>query len=373
MTLRRALNAALLACFACACVSVTSLEPLPGSRGSLLIVGGGLDNDAMHVYGRFVVLASARGPANIVIASAATGPQEDEITDKTEALRVWAPGVPVRAVRRETSTEETVAAIDAATAMLFTGGDQKRITDRYRPNDTDTPEWLAMKRLLSRGGVIAGCSAGDAMMGDLMLLSGGSAAALGVAPQSTDAEPVVLGPRVGPGMRFLPWAMTDSHFFERDRIGRLVAALEATNTRLGVGVGEDGCVWVDLQSGNLWGIGTSESLLVDIAQLKREGDRLTNIVARPIRVDDCLSLKARREAAPAPLAARPAGPIHEIPIVDPGQNRQLASWRLFRCAAGPNGSVQRLRLDGWEVMAWPSTVEGEVVFEVGPTSTGMPR
>ncbi len=338
----------------------------PGAAGSLLIVGGGLDNDAGHIYGTFVALASARGPANIVIASAATGPQEDEITDKTEALRVWAPDVPVRAVRRETSTEETVAAIDAATAMLFTGGDQKRITDRYRPNDTDTPEWLAMKRLLSRGGVIAGCSAGDAMMGELMLLSGGSATALGIAPLSTDAEPVELGPRVGPGMKFLPWAMTDSHFFERDRIGRLVAALEATNTRLGVGVGEDGCVVVDLHSGDLTGYGTSESLLVDISQLKREGQRRVNVVARPIGPGDCVSLKERREAAPARLTARPTGLIHDVPVVEPGQNRQLASWRLFRCAAGPNGSAQRLRLDGWEVLAWPSSVDGEVVFEVGP-------
>jgi hypothetical protein len=137
MFLRRALNAVLFACFACACISMTWQGSPRGAAGSLLIVGGGLDNDAGHIYGTFVALASARGPANIVIASAATGPQEDEITDKTEALRVWAPDVPVRAVRRETSTEETVAAIDAATAMLFTGGDQKRITDRYRPNDTD--------------------------------------------------------------------------------------------------------------------------------------------------------------------------------------------------------------------------------------------
>jgi len=352
---------------------MTWRELRPGAAGSLLIVGGGLDNDAGHIYGTFITLASASGPANIVIASAATGPQDDEITDKTEALRVWAPGVPVRAVRRETSTEETVAAIDAATAMLFTGGDQKRITDRYRPNDTDTPEWLAMKRLLSRGGVIAGCSAGDAMMGELMLLSGGSAAALGIAPQTSDAEPVELGPRVGPGMKFLPWAMTDSHFFERDRIGRLVAALEATNTRLGVGVGEDGCVSVDLQSGELVGYGTSESLLVDIALLAREGQRRVNLVARPIRFGDRLSLKERHAAAPTPLTARPAGPIHDIPIVEPGQNRQLASWRLFRCAAGPNGSPQRLRLDGWEVLAWPSSVDGEVVFEVGPLSPQAPR
>lgn len=130
---------------------------------------------------------------------------------------------------------------------------------------------------------------------------------------------------------------------------------------------------VDLQSGDLTGYGTSESLLVDIAQLKRDGQRRVNVVARPIGPGDYLSLEERRDAAPTPLTARPTGPIHDVPVVEPGQNRQLASWRIFRCAAGPNGSAQRLRLDGWEVLAWPSSVEGEVVFEVGPLSPQATR
>ena len=88
---------AIVCCAACANVG-TSSKPV---AGKLLIVGGGLDNDTAPIYRRFVELARECGPANIVIVSAATGPQEEEITDKTEALRVWAPGVPVSAVRRE--------------------------------------------------------------------------------------------------------------------------------------------------------------------------------------------------------------------------------------------------------------------------------
>lgn len=338
------------------------------ANGKLLIIGGGLDNDLRPIYERLVELACAHGPAKIVIVSAATGPEETEIVDKTEALAVWAPGVPVSAIRRATSTAESVAAIDSATALLFTGGDQQRITDRYRPENRDTPEWSAMQRLLARGGVIAGCSAGDAMMGELMLLGGSSAAALGIAAPDADRDtPVLLGPRIGPGMRFLPWAITDSHFFERDRVGRLVAALAATKTRLGVGVGEDACVEVDLATGTLLGIGTSESLLIDAFHVQRHGQRFSGVIARPLEQGARISLTERLSfVPPKPVSAPPTSNFREIPVVEPGQNRQLASWRIFRQAARPGGGIHRLQLDGWELIAWPSDTAGEVVCELGP-------
>lgn len=341
-----------------------------GRAGTLLLVGGGLDNDNAPVYQRFVELAARPGTPRIVIATAATGPQDEEATDKTEALRVWAPGVPVAVVRRETSTAETVAVIDAATAMFFTGGDQKRITERYRPGEQDTPEWLAMQRLLQRGGVIAGASAGDAMMGDVMFLTGGSARALGIAPpQPADGEAVPLGPQLGPGMKFLPWAITDSHFFERDRIGRLVAGLEVTGRRLGIGVGEDAAVEVDLATGVVTGVSVGDSLLVDAALLRREARAWRGLRATVIRQGERISLPERLATAAVPPPAQPAGAAQSVPIVEPGQNRQLASWRLFRQAgeAGPQRPV-RLQLEGWAVLAWSAGAAGEVAFdlELGP-------
>jgi len=119
-------------------------------RGTLLLIGGALEDTNRPVYQRFLALASAHGPAHIVIAAAASLEQDESADYKIKALKNWAPGVSIEVVRRETPTAETVAAIDRATAMFFTGGDQKRVTDRYRPGDKDTPEWLAMRRLLAR-------------------------------------------------------------------------------------------------------------------------------------------------------------------------------------------------------------------------------
>lgn len=331
-----------------------------GASGTLLLIGGGLDNDNRPVYTRFLELAAVAGPPRIVIATAATGPQDEEATDKAEALRTWAPGVPVEIVRRETSTADTVAAIDRATAMFFTGGDQKRITARYRPDEAASPEWQAMQRLLARGGVIAGASAGCAMMGRTMLEGGRSAAALGIAPASppTDGEPVPLGPRLGPGMAFLPWGLTESHFFERDRVGRIVPALAASGERWGLCVGEDAAVEVDLATGDLVGVSVAESLLVDAAHARRDGAVWLGLRADVIEPGERVSLLAAR---PALAPKVPGAATRDVPVAEPGQNRQLASWRLFRQASEPAAGVLRLRCDGWSVRACADG-PGQVAF-----------
>ncbi|MBS0387167.1 MAG: cyanophycinase [Proteobacteria bacterium] len=340
-------------------------------KGTLLLIGGGLDDDNRPVYERFLTLASAHGPAHIVIATASTGDQQLEAIARTEALRTWAPRVDIEVVRRETGTADTVAAIDRATAMFFTGGDQQRITARYRPHDQSTPEWEAMRRLLARGGVIAGTSAGDAMMGEVMFLGGGSATALGVSPvpsiappreDEDDEDPALLGPRVGPGMRFMPGAISDSHFFERDRIGRLVAALEASGRRLGIGVGEDAAVELNLDSGELRGVSVSESLLVDIKGLKRTGSVRTGIVARLVAQGDRLKLAdwpSHRTPVPEPSVE----PMRVIPITEPGQNRQLAAWRMFRQARDPASPPMRQQLRGYTLTVYPAG-SGDVALEI---------
>lgn len=340
-------------------------------QGTLLLIGGGLDDDNRPVYERFLTLAAAHGPARIVIATAATGDEDLEAIARTEALRTWAPRVDIEVVRRETDTAATVAAIDRATAMFFTGGDQQRITARYRPHDQSTPEWEAMRRLLARGGVIAGTSAGDAMMGEVMFFGGGSATALGAAPAAADAppredddeeDPAQPGPRIGPGMRFMPGAISDSHFFERDRIGRLVAALEVSGRRLGIGVGEDAAVEFDLDSGELRGISVSESLLVDIKALRHVGSVRSGIVARLVAQGDRLKL-ADWPTHRAPVPAPSVEPMRVIPITEPGQNRQLAAWRMFRQARDPASPPMRQQLHGYTLTVYPAG-SGDVALQI---------
>ncbi len=346
--------------------------PSTGLRGTLLAIGGGLDDDNRPVYERFAALAAAPGPARIVVAVAASGDQETTAVSKVEALRTWCPQARFDVIKRETPSAQAVELIDGATAMFFTGGDQKRITALYRPGDADTKEARAMRRLLARGGVIAGTSAGDAMMGEFMMLSGRSAAALGIASEPTrsdEGEPEpraarpMLGVQVGPGMGFVPWVITDSHFFERDRVGRLVAALEASKRRLGLGIGEDACVEIDLATGELIGTSVAESLLVDVGSLERDGLSRRGVRARVIRQGTRVSLMQRLATALPAAPPAPSEPLHEVPVAEPGQNRQLASWRLFARASTPSSGRWRLALDGFAITAWPDA-HGEVAFEI---------
>ncbi|MGH7131289.1 MAG: cyanophycinase [Phycisphaerales bacterium] len=339
-----------------------------GLHGHLLIIGGGLDDDNKPVYERFIELATPRGgdggAPRVVIATAASANQPENATGKIESIRAYCPAAKIDVIMRETPTAETVALIEQATAMFFTGGDQKRITARYRPEGVDTPEAAAMRRLLARGGVIAGTSAGDAMMSDPMFLTGRSAEALGIVSTrmdpNQDADPEapkpkanaspVLGPQIGPGMGFLPWAVTDSHFFERHRFGRLVAGLEASKRRLGIGVGEDAAVEVDLATGELIGISVADSLLVDVGALRREGLDRSGIRARVVTQGMRVSL-TQVLTCPAPTSADigEGQSGQAIPIVEAGQNRQLASWRFFtRVGAGTETWV--LKLDGYELV-----------------------
>lgn len=341
-------------------------------HGTLLLIGGALLDDNRPVYQRFLELAAAHGHPRIVIVAAASLEQDESANYKIDALRTWDPTVAVEIVRRETPTEQTVAAIDGATALFFTGGDQARVTARYRPNDTDTPEWLAMRRLLDRGGVIAGTSAGDAMMGEVMFYSGGSATALGIMPPpptqpSTDDEddeedPARLGPRIGPGMRFMPVGISDSHFFQRDRIGRLVAALETTKRQLGIGVGEDGAVEVDLESGELRGVSVADSLLIDIAGLRREGlDRL-GLVARLLGQGEHLRPAAWLRQTP-PTRGCPSAPMRDLPVPAIDDPDPLLAWRLFRLATRSENHTVRQHAAGYTITAC-SAGNGNVAFEI---------
>ncbi|MDP1661594.1 MAG: cyanophycinase [Phycisphaerales bacterium] len=354
-----------------------SNQPAPtGLRGTLLLIGGGLDDDNKPVYNRLIELASANGPARIVIATAASADQAVNAMGKTESIHAYAPRIPIDVITRETPQAETVALIDAATAMFFTGGDQKRIVDRYRPNGVDTPEAAAMRRLLDRGGVIAGTSAGDAMMSDPMFHTGRSTEALGIRSTVTgntdDDDPATkntptrpLGPQIGRGMGILPWAITDSHFFERNRVGRLVAAQEVAGKRLGIGVGEDACVEVDLSTGMLTGISVADSLLVDTGSLQRDGLMRRNVAAKVIRQGTRVSLTDLLASAPPPIVAAPTGPLTTISVIEPGQNRQLASWRFFRRAGESGTGVSYLPLDDWALTGWPNGL-GWAIFEAGP-------
>ena len=354
-----------------------------GLRGHLLVIGGGLEDDNKPVYERFVALARAAAKSQsprIVIATAASLNEQESATGKIQSIVAYCPTCKIDTIMRETPAAETAALVDAASAMFFTGGDQKRITTRYLADDKDTPEAAAMRRLLARGGVIAGTSAGDAMMSDPMFFTGRSAEALGIRPtrkataddgEDKTAGEMPLGPQIGKGMGFLPWAIVDSHFFERHRFGRLVAALETSHRRLGLGVSENACVEIGLETGEAIGISAAPSLLVDIGGITRDGLTRRNIRTTVIKQGRRISLTERMRVEILPPRPRPTEVEHLLNVATP-EDRQEAARRFFTLAEDASADFcTRLNLDGYDQIAWPTGI-GWSNIEIVPQEIGTP-
>ncbi len=351
-----------------------------GLNGTLLCIGGGLDEQNEPVLRRLGELttaaAAARGvPARLLIATTASGDEDGECLNILAGIQHFCPELVIERIGRSTPRDDAVRLIDSADGMFFTGGDQKRITALYRPDGIDTPEATAMRRLLERGGVIAGTSAGDAMMGETMFRTGRSAEALGIsstrrapgADDDPDQPQPTLGPQLDTGMAFEPWALTDSHFTERHRIGRLVAALECSGIRLGIGVSENACVEFDLADGVARAIGDSSVLLVDVGPLRRIDSSRTSVRAQVLRQGDVVDLNERARSL-----WRWGSPPEDWPRITidssvPGVKAAVLEAALYSTAQTSPGSVARLELDGWYIEVWadPTDAPGRYWLTVG--------
>jgi len=263
--------------------------------GHLIIIGGGLQPDNARILQRFVELAGARGPITI-IATASADPSA-ALADSLAQLGRYVPrnalaGLFDSASRPPASSRESTAQLRRSGGLFFTGGDQGRITARFRPGGSDSAERAAMRALLAGGGVIAGTSAGAAMMSDPMFTGGDSETALAAAAAA-------CGPPLGRGMGLFPYGLIDSHFFSRGRLGRLIAALAAGIGRYGLGVADNRGVEVDLRHGRLIALGDRAALLVDAGGLRRAGRSLEGARITLLSDGDELDLRTG--------AVRPAG------------------------------------------------------------------
>jgi cyanophycinase len=129
----------------------------------------------------------------------------------------------------DANNPEYLEAIEQATGIFFTGGDQARIISCLKDTKLDA----AMHKRYSEGIIIGGTSAGAAMMPDMMIIEGDS-----------ETNPRVDVVAMGPGMGFLPDVVIDQHFAQRGRLGRLVTALLLQPAVLGFGIDENTAILV---------------------------------------------------------------------------------------------------------------------------------
>lgn len=227
--------------------------PLTENRGPLVIIGGAEDRKGECTILRDFVRWAGDNKARIVIMTVATElPKEvgDDYIDVFEQVGVEDVRVVDTEDREAASDESALNAIEKATGVFFTGGNQARITSILKDTEIDK---LLHKRL-SEGMAIAGTSAGAAMMPDMMIVEGDS-----------ETNPRIEIVEMEPGMGFLPGVVIDQHFAQRGRIGRLLSAVAQQPVVLGFGIDENTGVVVNGKEFEV--IGEGAVTVVDVSEI----------------------------------------------------------------------------------------------------------
>ena len=108
----------------------------------------------------------------------------------------------------------------------------------------------AIRAAQAAGGLVAGSSAGAAMMSQPMILGGTS---LESVVHGVTADPEQPGLLLGDGLGFFPFGLLDQHFIKRGRLGRLVVAMAAAGVRRGFGIDENTALLVEGDAGRVCG------------------------------------------------------------------------------------------------------------------------
>ncbi|MEG4206450.1 cyanophycinase [Microcoleus sp. Pol7_A1] len=220
-----------------------------GNQGKLLIIGGAEDKEGECKILREFLRCAGGTKAHIVIMTAATS-LPGEVGDNYIRVFERLGAEDVRVVDTQTPEDaknpDYLEAIEQATGIFFTGGDQARIISCLKDTQLD----VAMHKRYSEGIIIGGTSAGAAMMPDMMIIEGDS-----------ETNPRVDVVAMGPGMGFLPGVVIDQHFAQRGRLGRLVTALLLQPAVLGFGIDENTAILVN--GDELEVIGESAVTIID--------------------------------------------------------------------------------------------------------------
>ncbi|MFT7723669.1 MAG: cyanophycinase [Roseateles sp.] len=236
--------------------------------GTVIAIGGALKADSAAsdaVWRRLVDAAGGPGAAVAVFATAAAEPersaaQAGQALQRCGARAELIPVAPhLRGVDLQAALHDPalIARVAASRAVFFCGGAQELIVDTLQPGGRPTAMLEAIRGVFAAGGVVAGTSAGAAVLSRLMFRD------------AMDSLAVLKGRwRAGReydhGLGFVdPDLLIDQHFLKRGRIARMLPALQALGLRRGLGVDENAAVV--FRGPQLEVMGGSGALLVDLS------------------------------------------------------------------------------------------------------------
>jgi len=232
-------------------------RPGAGRPGHLLIIGGAEEKlRQRQILSRFATLAGGTEGRVVIVSTASS--LGDEATELYRSLFA-ALGIPtiigLRPITRQEANDPTMAAaLDDATGIFMTGGNQLRLSSVIG----GTALGRAIIERHRAGAIVAGTSAGASAISSHMVAFGTS----GTTPKQRMTQ-------MSAGLGLLTGVVIDQHFEQRNRIGRLLALIAQSPALLGMGIDEDTAALVS-PSGVLEVIGKGSVTILDPAKLETD-------------------------------------------------------------------------------------------------------
>lgn len=242
----------------------------PVIRGYAVPIGGALKADNDEVWQRIVNLAGGKGARFVVFGTASEDPEASakQVVDLLQRRGAIAEALPVAPkflwvdLSKVVRDPALIAKVKAAKGIFFTGGVQERIVDVLQPGGQSTPMLEAIWDVYRKGGVIAGTSAGAAIMSTIMFRD---------APSVINILKgrFVDGKQVDRGLGFVgPHLFVDQHFLKRGRFGRMIPLMMAKGYKVGLGVDENTAAII--RGEEIEVIGDRGALVVDLTEAKTD-------------------------------------------------------------------------------------------------------
>ena len=221
-------------------------------RGWIIPIGGAEDKENNKtILRRFCELAGGEKAKILVIPTASqladTGPRYVEIFESMGAKSLY---IAVDE-REDCFKHEIIEKLEKATGIFITGGNQLRLSTILG----GTPVAKLIRSLNANGVHVAGTSAGAAIVSEHMIAGG----KMGPTPKEDGAT-------MAPGLGLTNKIIVDQHFRQRDRIGRLLAALSYNPFISGIGIDEDTAAFISPE-GIMEVVGAGAITVVDPADL----------------------------------------------------------------------------------------------------------
>lgn len=166
--------------------------------------------------------------------------------------------------RQDADNPDIIQTIQQAEVIFFAGGDQCDYVRNYRNTGVE----IAVKSVIARGGAVGGTSAGAMIQSDFVFNACGESVN-SIQALSNPYEDISLTANFF-DWKYLENTVIDTHFNQRDRMGRLITFLARlirdgeTKTALGIGIDEGTSLIINQAGlGQVMGVGSVYFILAE--------------------------------------------------------------------------------------------------------------